>query len=350
MSLAVRWKRKATLIDVYFWEFMYELGINGFGGYMLIDKYAQYALEMQKEEKGRVKHGITSENSLLFKGADLYKAIVYMGMLPTDIRSAGRKEEISFKISLVEAALAVRKDNYLSMNETTFTFLDSSEKGCINYWLGMFFATLLIQKKYSYEYIIHYSRFLNSSYCKSKPVSSAVTGSKLGRGKTKIEPDLIAIDSEILKYGVFEAKGYQRFNNATMEHAYDQVMSIGYVNGTKVTDNIISFSRLNFCKNTIRYKDPDGKEGINFEPYLAILWQLKPIVELIQELGYESNNDYIVSNTLNDRFSILVNKSLYDLCANYGSDLEQGRLEKEMVYSILRAISQADKARIFDII
>lgn len=196
---------------------------------------------------------------------------------------------------------------------------------------------------------IHYSRFLNSSYCKSKPVSRAVTGPKLGRGKTKIAPDLIAIDNKILEYGVFEAKGYQRFNNATMEHAYDQVMSIGYVNGIKVTDNIISFSRLNFCKNTIRYKDPEGKEEIYFEPYLAILWQFKPIVELIQELGYESYNDYIVSNTLNDRFSIHVNKSLYDLCANYWSDLKQGRLDNEMVHSILSSIGQADEARIFDI-
>lgn len=108
-------------------------------------------------------------------------------------------------------------------------------------------------------------------------------------------------------------------------------------------------TRLNFCKNTIRYKDPEGKEEIYFEPYLAILWQFKPIVELIQELGYESYNDYIVSNTLNDRFSIHVNKSLYDLCANYWSDLKQGRLDNEMVHSILSSIGQADEARIFDI-
>ena len=244
------------------------------GEEMKIDVNANYSIKLLEENRTRTDHRTYACNDLMFTGKDLLDAIVFMGMLPSDINSksvnVSRRDEIKFKRILVEACLDVIPNNsteYLVMKKSFFKYLDSTEKGAIRYWIGMFFATLLARKEYRYEYVIHYSRFVNSNYCRMPIQPTTVPGSSI-KPNSRSTPDLITVKNNMKEYGVFEAKGYNRYNSKTMEHAYDQVKRIGIVNNVKTSDNIVSFSVLNFTDNSIRFKDPLGEEKIEIDIYI----------------------------------------------------------------------------------
>ena len=54
---------------------------------MKIDFTANYMLTLVEETPGiRADHNTVDRSPLLFSGKDLYEAIIYMGMLPSDIK------------------------------------------------------------------------------------------------------------------------------------------------------------------------------------------------------------------------------------------------------------------------
>ena len=83
-------------------------------------------------------------------------------MMPKKSFKQSRRAEVEFKLALVKAAIKEEKyqqagtlkdHRWLHMDYDFLANLDPSEKGAISYWIGMVFATLIAQKKYSYEYL-----------------------------------------------------------------------------------------------------------------------------------------------------------------------------------------------------
>ena len=263
---------------------------------MLIELRKIYSIKIQEENAVRENHDVISNSKLLFSGKDLLEAIILTGMLPPHLKedvgaySNVRKNEVLFKIHLVEMALK-EVGGVISIDEVNFNELESSEKRAVDYYLGMFFATLMIRKHFKYEYAIHYSKFRKSSLCKSIQPKHILD---------RIEPDIIAIDRLNKNRGVFEAKGHlgTKIDASVVEHAYDQVHQVASINHIRVKDRYVLYSILNEDANVIDYKDPDGNENIDLDIYMALLSQYIPIVQLIEELGYQDNGYRIRASKL----------------------------------------------------
>lgn len=238
---------------------------------------------------------------LEFYGYELENAIIVMGMLPEELTKSSklkRSEEIKYKIHIIQTALKETYDNKghydLSMDENALAFLDSSEKGYISYLLGMVFATLVAQKTYNYKYIVHYSKFEKSKYCRYPIPKTPYLNPKTGKHVLLSSPDLVGMNIKGRKYGVFEAKGYQYFYQGVMRKAVNQVQQIKSING-KPVDRIVAYSRLLSSGNTIRTKDPtEGFYNIELDDLAALIWQYLPVVELLNEL--QSNKNYKTSD------------------------------------------------------
>lgn len=291
---------------------------------MIIEKNKIYTIELI-EEVGilRGDHDSTKKSDLSFTGLDLLRAIIYSGTLPSYLYSRKRIDELRFKKALVQAALeeknVIKKKtitNMLVLSETTFEFLDPSEKGFIRYWIGMFFTTLLAMKKYDYKYVVHYSKFINSELYRTPTVFITVPGSSISI-LSKSTPDLIALNKKLDEYGAFEAKGRGKYDGGTMEEAYDQVKRVGKINGIDVNENIASLVLLSAKNLKIRFRDPKGDEEIVFDKYIAILWQYESIFELLKEENAEEQNGYRVLKIKDESnesdYEIKMNSDVYDV-------------------------------------
>ena len=197
----------------------------------------------------------------------------------------------------------------LRMNKAAVDLLDSSEKTAINYWLGMFFATLLAQKIYGYKYAIHYSKFIKSKLAVIKNNTKA----------KNVSPDLITMNKFMDKYGVFEAKGGFTFRRSRIEHAYDQVHKIKSINKESNIDRIVSYFRIREKNSLLRIKDPEGKEiALKFDQCAAIIWQYIPVIELIHECEYGIDGEEIYSSLdlIEGLNGIKINRQFYKVVNN----------------------------------
>lgn len=278
-------------------------------------------------------------SDLVFSGKDLLKAIITMGMLRGESFKKCRKAEIEFKLAMVKAAL---KEKYvkektsgqsyycLHIDSTFINNLDSTEKGSISYWLGMFFATLLAQNKYGYEHVTHYSLF-EKTYKTQYSFNKIGYISKKNKKVTKSTPDLIATDRGLTKFGVFEAKGMENIRSDTMIHAYNQVKQVkGIVRKVDNTlivpsENIVSYTRLSIADLFMRIKDPTGGDDTIEMDWDALIWQYEPLYELNEEIKhsrYDENSFPLLYSiapnglNLNNRF-----------CSFYEGYIESGRNE-----------------------
>ncbi len=308
---------------------------------MKIIKSKIYKINLQEEMPGhlaRENHTIINYGCLEFSGRELLLAIMYMGMLPHTICSSKRRSEVDFKISVVQTVLKEDlrgADTWLVLDRTTFDYFDSSEKSAFSYWLGMIFSTLLARKYYSYKYVMHYEAFSKSPLCTGiTPVAG--TGSAIPV-RSKSKPDLVASNSLMNEFGIFEAKGRQIYTENAMQKAYDQVKRIGYVNGIRVQRNIASIFIIDPSDVTIRFKDPIGEEGLTFNPYVAFIWQCLPIFELLKEMQTINENDYIISESFEskevDSFKVRMNESLYGLCEII-SESKSGEYNRNIVTEV----------------
>ena len=191
----------------------------------------------------------------------------------------------------------------------------------------MFFATLIAKKEFGYSYVVHFARFMNSKYMKSKPAMTPYVDPKTNKVIKLSTPDLIAMSDTNPKksrYGVFEAKGYKSFRTDTMEKAIEQVQQIKSIN-KKTPEKIVAYTRLSPTGNTIRTKDPEGGFlDIEVENELAILWQLLPIIELFSENEFEMKDGFCILNRsfMEGSSRLKVSKELYDVLNEYHRNLE----------------------------
>ena len=216
-----------------------------------------YQIKLYLEPKKISDHNRRDNGTLSFTGVELIDAIVSVGMPDvylTEKKIIDRKEEIYFKIRLFETFVSLLPKGELSFDLARKDYLDSTEVGAINYWLGMILTTVLGKKKYSYEYMVHLSMVLKLS--SQPPIEKYQFLSANGKTTYK-SPDLIAINNSNRYYGVFESKGYSAYDSNAMERGYIQAKSIDKING-KPPKNSLVVMTVTGKRIEITEKYPEG--------------------------------------------------------------------------------------------
>ena len=156
-----------------------------------------YYIELYLEPGKISDHNKRSNGTLSFTGVELMDAIVSAGMPDIYLNKANkrnRKEEIYFKIKLFETYVALLPNGELLFDPARKVYLDSTEIGAINYWIGMILITVLGKKKYGYEYMVHLSMISNFS---SHPRIKKHRFFSVNGKTTYKSPDLIAIKCDV---------------------------------------------------------------------------------------------------------------------------------------------------------
>ena len=272
-----------------------------------------YQIKLYLEPKKISDHNRRDNGTLSFTGVELIDAIVSVGMPDvylTEKKIIDRKEEIYFKIRLFETFVSLLPKGELSFDLARKDYLDSTEVGAINYWLGMILTTVLGKKKYSYEYMVHLSMVLKLS--SQPPIEKYQFLSANGKTTYK-SPDLIAINNSNRYYGVFESKGYSAYDSNAMERGYIQAKSIDKING-KPPKNSLVVMTVTGKRIEITEKDPvGGMEQIEVNLSFLQIYHYLPIVELIVELGPEEQEDWTFGSLVyeEEKYSIGIPTVLY---------------------------------------
>ena len=252
---------------------------------MKIKSKENYYVDLYEEPHKLSDHSKTFTDSLKFTGAELMRAIVSAGMPDvylTKKEKRNRKEEIYFKVKLFETFVVSSAGGELSFDTSRKDYLDSTEIGAINYWIGMVLITVLGQKKYHYDFMVHLSmisRFSSKLSLKKRPflVSGKITFKS---------PDLLAINSKKNTYGVFESKGYTDYKKDAMERGYTQAKSIRKVNGKSPEHRLVVMTLTGKKYIQMIEKDPEGEKcDITVDLLFLYLYHFLPIIELIKELN-----------------------------------------------------------------
>ena len=273
-----------------------------------------YYIELYLEPGKISDHNKRSNGTLSFTGVELMDAIVSAGMPDIYLNKANkrnRKEEIYFKIKLFETYVALLPNGELLFDPARKVYLDSTEIGAINYWIGMILTTVLGKKKYGYEYMVHLSMVLKLS--SQPPIEKYQFLSANGKTTYK-SPDLIAINNSNRYYGVFESKGYSTYSSNAMERGYIQAKSIDKINGKPPKNSLVVMTVTGKDKIEIIEKDPEGEEGrIKVNLSFLQMCHYLPIVELIVELGPEEQEDWTFGSLVyeEEKYSIGIPTVLY---------------------------------------
>ncbi len=274
---------------------------------MKIKKSETYKVDLFEEPHAKSDHERNFTKTLTFTGSELIGAIISAGMPDvylTKHEKRSRREEILFKIKLFETFVKSSSKGKLSFDTSRRAYLDSTEIGAINYWIGMVLITVLGQKKYNYEFMVHLSMVkLFSEKIDTEKRPFVIKGKKVFKS-----PDLLAINVLEKKYGVFESKGYTDYNKKAMESGYTQAKSIKSINGYRPENCLVVMTQTGGNEIRMIEKDPEGENvEINIDLDFLYLYHFLPIAELITELqpdeyegrvsGYleYDNNSYSIS-------------------------------------------------------
>lgn len=281
---------------------------------MKIKRKEIYSIDLYEEPHKISDHNKLFTETLTFTGLELIEAIVSAGMPDvylTRNEKRNRREEIWFKVRLFEAYVVSSAGGRLSFDTSRKKYLDSTEVGAINYWIGMVLITVLGQKKYDYDFMVHLSMiksFSSKIYVKKRPFFSA-------NGKITFKsPDLLAINILKNTYGIFESKGYSNYNKKAMEHGYKQAKSIKKINGNPPENRLVVMVQTGSKEILIIEKDPEGGNcEINVDLDFLYLYHFLPIVELIMELNPEKHGDWMYGSLKygDDSYSISIPLDLY---------------------------------------
>ena len=283
-------------------------------------------------EPGKISdHNKRSNGTLSFTGVELMDAIVSAGMPDIYLNKANkrnRKEEIYFKIKLFETYVALSPNGELLFDPARKVYLDSTEIGAINYWIGMILTTVLGKKKYGYEYMVHLSMVLKLS--SQPPIEKYQFLSANGKTTYK-SPDLIAMNNLGGYYGVFESKGCSEYKKETMEKGFVQAKSIEKINTESPKNSLVVMTVTGKDKIEIIEKDPEGEEGrIKVNLSFLQMCHYLPIVELIVELGPEEQEDWTFGSLVyeEEKYSIGIPTVLYKELLPIAEGKEENLLEK----------------------
>lgn len=281
---------------------------------MKIKRGENYNINLYEEPHKIFDHKKTFTGTLTFTGVELIEAIVSAGMPDaylTKNEKRNRKEEIYFKVKLFETYVVSSRGGKLSFDTSKKVYLDSTEVGAINYWIGMVLITVLGQKKYNYDFMVHLSmiELFSSKICMKKRIFFSTSG-KI----TFKSPDLLAINSLKKTYGIFESKGYSDYNKKAMEQGYKQAKSIKAINGKPPKNRLVVMTKTGAKEIQMIEKDPEGENcEIIVDLDFLHLYHFLPIVELIMELSPKECGDWIYGSLTygDDCYSISIPLDLY---------------------------------------
>ena len=274
---------------------------------MKIKRSEKYSIDLYEEPHIISDHNKKPIKPLEFTGVELIEAIVSAGIPDvylTKNEKRNRREEIYFKVKLFETYVT-STGGKLSFDISRKDYLDSTEVGAINYWIGMVLITVLGQKKYGYDFMVHLSMIesFSSKICIKKRTFFSTKG-KI----TFKSPDLLAINSLKNTYGVFESKGYSDYSKKAMERGYEQAKSIKKVNGKPPENRLVVMTQTGTKEIQMIEKDPEGENcEINIDLDFLNLYHFLPIVELITELDPKEDGDRI-------RGSLIYGDESYSIC------------------------------------
>ncbi|MDE0588583.1 hypothetical protein OU789_01445 [Halocynthiibacter sp. C4] len=162
-----------------------------------------------------------SSGSISISSAKLCWAAITIGRPnKTSVRSFGKysTHEALFRWNMVQAALDMRGTSRQFRNSDLFNALDPTEKGGINFYLGMIFAKIAAQDLLEIPWLVHY-QLMTQDY--SVPLT-----------KGKSSPDLLGYSPKSRKWSVFEAKGRASgYSQDLMEKAKGQANNLTTVDG-----------------------------------------------------------------------------------------------------------------------
>lgn len=157
--------------------------------------------------------------------------------------------EILFRWSLVMMSLENARFSSRLQRTNTARNLDPTEKGMVNYFLGMAFCKLFAEKRLDVPWLLHLDVF--------RPQLDVELS---GRSR----PDLIGQDNRRSCWHSFECKGrVSRPDNATKEKAKGQALRVQGVNGQPCTLHVGAISYFVDEEPNFYWRDPpaDGDEG-----------------------------------------------------------------------------------------
>lgn len=227
---------------------------------------------------------------LKFTGIDLIRAVITVGMPPaflTPNHIYNRRNEIKMKLNMIEAFIT-ENQNQLEIDHSKWQYLDATEKVAIDYWMGMFFINVFAQTKLNYSFLVHLS-FVNK-FCRIH---------NLPKIQGNFQPDLVGVklsDNGIdINIGIFEAKGYQKYNKRAIDKAYAQIQSINQIAGIAPTERVAVMTLMNYHPagiamliNGLFKCNENHKPDLYYLVGILGLIHFRPIAELIAELHKKS--------------------------------------------------------------
>lgn len=250
---------------------------------MLLPLTASYKIlieysDFNNHDESKFFDGMTE---LIFTGEELYESVITCGMPAFYICSKNvmidRKVEILYKIYLLNTALEANDAGYLVFSNK-MNYLDSTERGFLNYYVGMFITKLISKKIFNFKYLVHLSivkRYMSSMFV------------------SRSQPDLIAFNDSDNCYSIFEAKGRSRLDNRILESAKEQVQAISWVRGSRPSNAIVSavhpFDGVVKC----HLKDPKTKEKNCFDiSKIRLIWLYYEPIYLLFKKSNARNKVY----------------------------------------------------------
>lgn len=221
---------------------------------------------------------------------ELLHAILTCGM-PSQFLSPWRHEkrtqEFISKVSMVETNL-IANDGYLIKAPET-EYLDASEKSVNAYYLGLIFTKLFSMKEFDVDYFLHTSLF--------EQVYGKDTFTCNGRKK----PSFVGYNKAQDTFSIWESTGRRDHAPKALDDAYNQVLAIQSVNGTKPDYAIACMTYFDTkhgeLQGILRNAANGKKANIEFDKELFLTLYYRHICEIFDESlrrkPFDSVIDYI---------------------------------------------------------
>ena len=233
--------------------------------------------------------------------------------------------EMLYRWNMIQASMDFSSTSNLIHNSPAFRNFDPSEKGSVNFFLGMVILKLCADLVLDTPWLVHASLF------KTK-------GGSLPLVAGKSCADLLGFSNSYGGWGVFEAKGRNSgVDTKLIEKAKDQATNIASVNGARPWIYVAStLYRIGSNKQLGFYWEdpnpPDGKPTIHLEGDRDTWWQYYlPIRELVREYDRDPS-----SFEQQFGFRIELNKQVHELV----SELDNNNPKFELALERLQTWSR----------
>ncbi len=185
-------------------------------------------------------------------------------------------QEAIFRWSMMRMALQQRSAWGQRLVRTDlFKRMDPTEKGAVNYFLGLLMCKLFASKLLDAPWTLHLDVF--------RPILNP----RLIGGRSR--PDMVAQSASTTQWHAFECKGRASVpSTAEKQKAKAQAQRLVSVNGTPCTFHIgaITFFRNDAVEFYWRDPGPDGREHIEIpDPNLGWRSYYEPVVQVIRSRG-----------------------------------------------------------------